>query len=78
MAEDGARLKKFISDQEEAVTLARSMPDGSNSVRIDAMNVALSLAHSNAVAADHVVTMAQLLKDAAAAEAYLKGPDAGL
>lgn len=74
MADDGTRLKKFIADQEDAVTLARSMPDGSNSLRIDAINVALSLAHSNAVAADAVTTMAELLKNATAAEAYLNGP----
>jgi len=75
MADESTRLKKFIADQEDAVSLARSMPEGSNALRIDAMNVALSLAHSNAIAADQVVTMAQLLKDATAAEAYLKGPD---
>jgi hypothetical protein len=74
VAGDGARLKKFIADQEDAVTLARSMPDGSNPVRIDALNVALSLAHTNARANDNVVSMAELLKDAAIAEAYLKGP----
>lgn len=77
MADDGTRLKKFIADQEDAVALARSMPEGGNPLRIDAMNVALSLAHSNAVAADAVTTMAKLLKDAAAAEAYLNGPDKG-
>jgi len=77
MADDSTRLKKFLTDQEEAVALARSTPDGSNSVRIDAMNVALSLAHSNAIAADKIVTMAELLKNAAAAEQYLRGPDSG-
>jgi len=76
MADDGARLKKFVADQEDAVALARSMPDGSNPVRIDALNVALSLAHTNARANDNVVSMTELLKDAAIAEAYLKGPDA--
>jgi hypothetical protein len=78
MADDGARLKKFITDQEDAVTLARSMPDGSNPLRIDALNVALSLAHTNARVNENIVSMTQLLKDAAIAEAYLKGPDAGL
>ena len=68
MSDDGARLKKFIADQEDAVTLARSMPDGSNPLRIDALNVALSLAHTNARANDNVVSMAELLKDAAKAE----------
>lgn len=74
MADDGARIKKFIADQEDAVTLARSLPDGSNSLRFDAMNVALSLAHSNAVATNTVTTMTELLKNAAAAEVYLGGP----
>jgi len=76
MADDGARLKKFIADQEEAVSIARGLPDGSNPLRIDALNVALSLAHTNARANDNVVSMAQLLKDAVAAEEYLKGPGA--
>lgn len=73
MSDDGARLKKFVSDQEEAVTIARSMPDGSNPLRIDAINVALSLAHTNTRANENTVSMAQLLKDAALAEVYLKG-----
>lgn len=73
MTEENTRLKKFIADQEEAVTLARSTPDGSNPVRIDSLNVALSLAHSNAIAGQHITSMADILKDAQAAEKYLKG-----
>jgi hypothetical protein len=73
LAENGARLKKFLTDQEEAVQLARAMPYGSNALRIDAVNVALSLAHSNAVACDKVTTMTELIKNAAAAEKFLSG-----
>jgi hypothetical protein len=73
LAED-TRLKKFIADQEEAVQLARSTPDGSNPVRIDAINVCLSLAHCNAE--DGIfVSIDALLKDAAKVEAYLKAQD---
>lgn len=67
------RLKKFIADQEEAVSLARSTPEGSNPVRIDSLNAALSLACTNAANCQQVTSMADILKDAAAAEKYLKG-----
>lgn len=75
MAEESTRLKRFIADQEEAVQLARSTPEGSNPLRIDAVNVALSLAHSNAVAADKETTMAELLKNAREAERFLSGQE---
>lgn len=75
MADEPTRLKRFIADQEEAVQLARSTPDGSNPLRIDAVNVALSLAHTNAVGGDKVTTMAELLTDARAAERFLSGQD---
>ena len=73
MSDETTRLKRFLTDQEEAVQLARSTPDGSNPLRIDAVNVALSLAHTNAVACDQSTTMAKLLADARAAEQFLKG-----
>ncbi len=73
MDEESTRLKKFLSDQEEAVQLARSVPDGSNSLRLDAVNVALSLAHSNAAACEKVTSMSELLRDAEAAAKFLRG-----
>jgi hypothetical protein len=73
LAEESARLKKFLSDQEEAVQLARTMPDGSNCLRLDAVNVALSLAYSNAAACEKVTSMSELLRDAEAAAKFLRG-----
>ena len=67
------RLKKFLADQEEAVQLARSTPDGSDATRIDALNVALSLAHCNAEPGVSI-TVGELLKDARAVEQYLRAP----
>ncbi|HEU4636891.1 MAG TPA: hypothetical protein VFS41_11970 [Edaphobacter sp.] len=75
MSDEPTRLKRFIADQEEAVQLALSMPDGSNPQRIDAVNVALSLAHSNAVGGDKVTTMAELLSNARQALRFLSGQD---
>jgi len=75
MAEESTRLKKFIADQEEAVSIARGLPDGSSPVRIDALNVALSLAHSNALASGGVTSMAEVMKDAVKVEKYLRGGD---
>lgn len=75
MSDGPTRLKRFIADQEEAVQLARSMQDGSNPQRIDAVNVALSLAHSNAVGGDKVTTMTELLSDARQALRFLSGQD---
>ena len=73
MTEENTRLKKLISDQEEAVQIARETLNGGDPLRIDAVNVALSLAHSNAVGGDRHTSMTELLRDAAAAEKYLKG-----
>ncbi len=67
------RLKKFLTDQEEAVQLARSTPDGANPVKVDALNGALSLAHCNAEPGTFL-SVAQLLKDAQLIEAFLKSP----
>lgn len=67
------RLKRFLSDQEEAVQLARETADGSVPVRVDSINVALSLARSNAEVSNEPTTMAELLTNAKMAEAYLKG-----
>lgn len=75
MADEPRRLKRFISDQEEAVQLARETTDGSDPLRIDAVNVALSLAHSNAVACDRETTMAELLANAKMAQRFLSGQD---
>ena len=75
MAEESTRLKKFLADQEEAVQLARSTPEGSDAARVDSVNVALSLAHANAQAADHVTTITELLANARAAHRYLSGND---
>lgn len=72
MSDEATRLKRFLTDQEEAVQLARSTPEGSNPLKVDAVNVALSLAHSNAVACDRPTTMAELLANAAEAERFLK------
>lgn len=73
MSSDGTRLKRFLTDQEEAVQLARAMPEGSCPSKIDAINAALSLAHTNAQSASKVTTMAEIIKDAVAAEKYLSG-----
>jgi hypothetical protein len=70
MAEE-TRLKRFVQDQEEAVQLARSTPEGSDSVRVDAINVALSLAHCNAEPGT-TVTTAELIECAKAIERYLR------
>jgi hypothetical protein len=67
------RLKKFIQDQEEAVQLARETTDGSDPLRVDAINAALSLARTNAEVSSTQTTMAQLIADAKLAESYLKG-----
>jgi hypothetical protein len=75
MAEENTRLKKFLADQEEAVSIARGLPDGSSPVRIDALNVALSLAHCNALASGGTTSMTEIMKDAAKVEKYLKGGD---
>lgn len=71
MAED-TRLKKFIADQEEAVEIARGTVNGGDPLRIDAVNVALHLAHSNAIGANKETSMADLLKDALVAEKFLR------
>ena len=71
---DDTRLKRFIADQEEAVQLARSTPEGSNPVRIDAINVALSLAHCNAEEGVFV-SVERLIKDAREIEKFLKAED---
>ncbi len=73
MADESTRLKKFLADQEEAVQLARTMPDRSDPRRVDAINVALSLAHCNADACGEKTTMAELLANAKAAERFLSG-----
>jgi hypothetical protein len=70
MAEE-TRLKRFVQDQEEAVQLARSTPEGSDSVRVDAINVALSLAHCNAEPGV-TVTVSELIESAKAVEKYLR------
>lgn len=70
---DETRLKKFIADQEEAVQLARSTTDGSNPIKVDALNGALSLAHCNSEPGV-TLTVESLLKDARAIEQYLKDP----
>lgn len=71
MSEESTRLKRFIRDQEEAVQLARTTPEASNQIKVDALNGALSLAHSNAHEGVSI-SVEQLLKDAAAIERYLK------
>lgn len=73
MTEEVTRLKKFLTDQEESVQLARSTADGSDSLRVDAINAALSLAHTNAVAANRETTMKELLSHAREAAKFLKG-----
>jgi hypothetical protein len=67
------RLDKFITDQEAAVQLARELPDvpSEYSIRVDAMNAALSLA--NSMSDERTASMADVVKDAKLAEAYLKG-----
>lgn len=75
MADESTRLKRFITDQEEAVQLARSTPEGSDPLRVDSINVALSLANTNAHACDHVTTMDELLANARKAERFLGGKD---
>lgn len=72
MSEPTTRLKRFIQDQEEAVQLARETTIGSDPLRVDAINVALSLARTNGEVSNVQTTMAQLLADAKIAEAYLK------
>lgn len=67
------RLSKFLADQELAVQVARGQmgtPLDYN-VRIDAINVALSLA--NSARSDEPKTMRALLADAKLAENYLRG-----
>jgi hypothetical protein len=68
---DDTRLKKFLADQEESVQLARSTPDTSNPIRVDAVNAALSLIHSNAEPGA-VVSVEKLINDARLIEAFLK------
>lgn len=72
MSVEPTRLKRFIQDQEEAVQIARETVDGSDPVRVDALNAALSLARTNAEVSNAQTTMAQLIGDAMMAEAYLK------
>ena len=71
MAEPG--LKKFLKDQEEAVQLARDTAEGADQFRVEAVNIALSLAHVNALACDQTQNMKALLADADVAEKWLKG-----
>lgn len=75
MSEPG--LKKFLTDQEQAVQLARETPEGADSIKVDAINVALSLAYSNAIGGNCVITIAELLKAADEAEKWLRGTTNG-
>lgn len=70
---EGPGLKKFIRDQEEAVQLARETVDSSDTIKLDAVNIALSLAHVNAVACDQTQNITTLLADADIAEKWLRG-----
>lgn len=71
------RLEKFIADQEAAVQIARDMDEAPTpyGVRVDAMNAALALA--NYMQDVHTVGMADVIRDAKIAEAYLKGESRG-
>jgi len=66
-----ARLTKFISDQEAAVEVARSVSGepAPYNIRADAINAALSLVGCYSGDPD----MARVIADARVAEAYLKG-----
>jgi hypothetical protein len=66
------RLSKFLTDQQEAVGIARDLIDAPRdpyAVRSDALNMALYL-HK-----ERESTMAEAIEDAKKVEAYLRGSD---
>lgn len=65
------RLEKFTADQIEAVKLARDGVEKTNDIRLDALNAALSIASFNREVG--IVYVADVLRNAAVIEKYLRG-----